>query len=118
MHFLPTADRSAAIFGELSYSALSRVYQSMRCQHHLIQEHPGESPFIPALTPQGFQEWMTTMIQAYPDMEYQRISKAVLDMPISNADNVKERFPKELPRRMFPRTENIQAQQRLSLIHI
>jgi hypothetical protein len=52
------------------------------------------------------------MIQAYPDTEYQRITKAVLDMPISNADNVKERFPKELPRRMFPTSENIQAQQR------
>lgn len=84
----------------------------MRCQHHLIQEHPAEGPFIPALTPQGFQEWMTAMILAYPDTEYERISKAVLDMPISNADDVKERFPKELPRRMFPRTENMQAQQR------
>lgn len=52
------------------------------------------------------------MILAYPDIEYERMSKAVLDMPISNADNVKERFPKELPRRMFPRMENIQAQQR------
>lgn len=84
----------------------------MRCQHHLVQEHPAESPYIPALTPQGFEDWMTAMILAYPDIEYERISKAVLDMPISNADNVKERFPKELPRRMFPRTENIQAQQR------
>ncbi|KAF2624261.1 hypothetical protein BU25DRAFT_442191 [Macroventuria anomochaeta] len=100
------------IFGEISYSALSKVYQSMRCQHHLIQEHPAEPPYIPALTPQGFEEWMTAMILAYPDTEYERISKAVLDMPISNADNVKERFPKELPRRMFPRAENIQAQQR------
>lgn len=52
------------------------------------------------------------MIMAYPDTEYERITKAVLDMPISNADNVKERFPKELPRRMFPRNENVQAQQR------
>ncbi|KAF9698600.1 hypothetical protein EKO04_003498 [Ascochyta lentis] len=100
------------IFGELSYSALSKVYQSMRCQHHLIQEHPAELPYIPALTPQGFEEWMTAMILAYPDTEYERITKAVLGMPISNADNIKERFPKELPRRMFPRTENMQAQQR------
>jgi hypothetical protein len=84
----------------------------MRCQHHLIQEHPAEAPFIPALTPQGFQEWMTAMIQAYPDTEYERISRAVLDMPVSNADDVKERFPKTIPRRMFPRTENVQAQQR------
>jgi len=52
------------------------------------------------------------MIQAYPDAEYERIAKAVLDMPISNAIDRKERFPKELPRRMFPSVENLQAQQR------
>jgi hypothetical protein len=52
------------------------------------------------------------MIQAYPDAEYERLTKAVLDMPISNADDRKERFPKELPRRMFPRVENLQAQQK------
>jgi hypothetical protein len=84
----------------------------MRCQHHLVQEHPAEQPQIPALTPEGFQEWMTAMIQAYPNEEYERISKAVLDMPISNADDRKERFPKELPRRMFPHVENLHAQQR------
>jgi hypothetical protein len=84
----------------------------MRCQHHLVQEHPAEEPYIPALTPEGFQEWMTAMIQAYPDAEYERLTKAVLDMPISNADDRKERFPKELPRRMFPQVENLQAQQR------
>jgi len=52
------------------------------------------------------------MIQAYPDPEYKRLSKAVLDMPINNADDCKERFPKELPRRLFPRDDNLQAQQR------
>ncbi|CAO2651054.1 Nn.00g093510.m01.CDS01 [Neocucurbitaria sp. VM-36] len=100
------------IFGKLSYSSLSKIYRDMRCQHHLIQEHPAEQPYIPALTPDGFQEWMTAMIQAYPDAEYERVAKAVLDMPISNADDRKERFPKELPRRMFPTAENLQAQQR------
>lgn len=84
----------------------------MRCQHHLIQEHPAESPYIPALTPDGFQGWMTAMIQAYPDAEYERLTKAVLDMPISNANDRKERFPKELPRRLLPTTENLHAQQR------
>jgi hypothetical protein len=52
------------------------------------------------------------MIQAYPDVEYERLSKAVLAMPISNADDRRERFPKELPRRLFPQAENLQAQQR------
>lgn len=84
----------------------------MRCQHHLIQEHVADPPQVPALTPEGFQEWMIAMIQAYPDTEYERLSKAVLDMPISNADDTRERFPKELPRRLFPRNENLQAQQR------
>ncbi|OAG25176.1 hypothetical protein CC77DRAFT_305321 [Alternaria alternata] len=102
----------STIFGEVSYSALSKIYRDMRCQHHLIQEHPAEAPYIPALTPAGFQEWMTTMIQAYPDTEYDRLVKAILDMPISNADDRKERFPKELPRRMFPTVENLHAQQR------
>lgn len=101
-----------AIFKKLPYATLSKIYREMRCQHHLIQEHPAEQPVVPALTPQGFQDWMTTMIQGYPDTEYARLSKAVLDMPISNADNRRERFPKELPRRLFPQTENLHAQQR------
>lgn len=84
----------------------------MRCEHHLVQEHTAAVPDIPALTPLGFQEWMTAMIQAYPDAEYERLSRAVLEMPISNADDCKERFPKELPRRLFPQVENLQAQQR------
>jgi hypothetical protein len=100
------------MFGTLSYSSLSKIYRDMRCQHHLIQEHPAEQPYIPALTPEGFQEWMTAMIMAYPDAEYERLAKAVLDMPISNSDDRKERFPKELPRRLFPQVENLQAQQR------
>lgn len=102
----------ADIFGTLSYSALSKIYRDMRCQHHFIQEHLAEQPCIPALTPEGFQEWMTAMILACPDTEYERLAKAVLDMPISNADDRRERFPKELPRRLFPQSENLQAQQR------
>lgn len=100
------------IFRELSNANLSTIYRAMRCEHHLIQEHLAEPPATPALTPEGFETWMTAMILAYPDTEYERIAKAVLDMPISNAKDRKERFPKELPRRLFPTMENLQAQQR------
>ncbi|KAF2872919.1 hypothetical protein BDV95DRAFT_360535 [Massariosphaeria phaeospora] len=103
------------LFGKPS-STLSKIYREMRCQHHLVQENPAAPPEIPALTPDGFQEWMTVMILAYPDAEFERLSKAVLDMPISNADNSRERFPKELPRRLFPSQENLQAQQRCAAI--
>jgi hypothetical protein len=105
-----------AIFGTLPYSNLAKLYREMRCQHHLFGEHLADQPHIPALTPDGFQEWMTAMIQAYPDTEYERLSRAVLDMPISNADDCKERFPKELPRRLFPRQDNLQAQQRCAAV--
>ncbi|KAF1951121.1 hypothetical protein CC80DRAFT_576189 [Byssothecium circinans] len=104
------------IFGQLPDAALSKIYRDMRCQHHFIQERDTDQPHIPALTPDGFQEWMTVMILAYPSTEYERLAKAVLDMPISNADDRKERFPKELPQRLFPDHENLQAQQRCAAV--
>ena len=109
-------DQILDIFGTLSYSTISKIYRELRCEHHLIQEHLSDTPRIPALTPRGFETWMSVMIQAYPDTEFERLSKAVLDMPISNADDARERFPKELPRRLFPSQENLQAQQRCAAI--
>lgn len=104
------------IFGKVPCTTLTKIYRELRCQHHLIQESLADQPYIPALTPEGFQDWMTAMIQAYPSLEYERLSQAVLHMPISNADDSKERFPKELPRRLFPLQENLQAQQRCAAI--
>ncbi|KAF1991479.1 hypothetical protein K402DRAFT_400218 [Aulographum hederae CBS 113979] len=101
--------------GKLSNSAISRIYRDLRCQHHLVQETPADEPRIPALTPEGFASWMTIMVQAHPDAEFERLTKAVLDMPISNADDRKERYPKELSRRLFPKTESLPARQRCAI---
>lgn len=79
------------------------MYRELSCQHHLVQERHDERPDIPGLTPVGFQRWVTLLIQAHPDEEYERLQKAVLDMPISNPDEKSERFPKEISRRLFPR---------------
>ncbi|KAK5175179.1 uncharacterized protein LTR77_000316 [Saxophila tyrrhenica] len=109
-----------AIFGgKLLPLSISKMFQKLLCQHHYVQERIDSTPSIPALTPLGFETFMTCLIQAHPDIEYERFAKAVRDMPISNADNKTERFPKELSRRLFPPTTNIQAQQRLisSLTH-
>ncbi|EKG21716.1 hypothetical protein MPH_00936 [Macrophomina phaseolina MS6] len=102
----------STIFGTLSNAAISKMYRDLRCSHHLVQEKTDEVPNVPGLTPAGFKTWMTLMIQGHPDIEFDRLAKAVMHMPISNADDVKERFPKELPRRLFPRVENLQARQR------
>ena len=99
--------------GRITNESISRIYRDLRCQHHFIQLGTHCVPDIPALTPDGFDCLMTTLIQAHPSMEFDRLAKAVLDMPISNADDLKERFPKELSRRLFPSEDDIHQQQRL-----
>ena len=78
------------------------MYRDLACQHHLVQDKYDERPDIPGLTPVGFERWVTLLIQAHPDEEFERLQKAVLEMPISNPDDKKERFPKEISRRLFP----------------
>lgn len=97
----------------MSSSELSRLYQALECQHHLVQDHHGNVPTIPGLTPVGFERWMTLLILAWPDEEVERLQKTVLDMPISNADDPKERFPKEIRRRLFPRESDRKVQLKL-----
>ncbi|EMC96645.1 hypothetical protein BAUCODRAFT_484509 [Baudoinia panamericana UAMH 10762] len=99
--------------GKMSHRSLSIVYQKLRCQQHLVQTAHHELPSVPALTPAGFECFMTCLIQAHPDNEYERLARAVMNMPISNADNKSERFPKELSRRLLPLQGNLHAEQRL-----
>jgi hypothetical protein len=99
--------------GRITCESISKIYRDLRCQHHFIQLGSQSIPDIPALTPDGFDQFMTVLIQAHPSMEYERLAKAVLDMPISNADIPKERFPKQLSRRLIPKEEDITQQQRL-----
>ena len=78
-----------------------------------MQERHDLRPDIPGLTPVGFERWVTLLIQAHPDEEFERLQKAVLEMPISNPDDKKERFPKELSRRLFPLSEDRRTRDRL-----
>ena len=105
--------------GKMSSASISVMYRKLLCQHHLVQNQNHEVPSVPALTPYGFEWFMTCLIQAHPDTEFDRLAKAVMNMPISNADNLAERFPKELSRRLLPAEPNVPAEQRLisSLVH-
>ena len=94
-------------------SSISRMYRELSCQHHLIQEHFDERPDIPGLTPGGFEKWVTLLIRANPDSEYERLTKALLHMPIDNPDNKKERFPKEITRRLFPTYADLDVRYRV-----
>ncbi|KAL8689665.1 MAG: hypothetical protein Q9218_004712 [Villophora microphyllina] len=101
-----------AVFDD-EHSSISRLYRDLECQHHLVQEHLDERPDIPGLTPVGFQKWVTLLIQAHPNEEFERLQKAVLAMPINNPDEKKERFPKELSRRLFPGSGCSQTRERI-----
>lgn len=110
--FYPFSD----IFGgKCTNVSISRMYQTLRCQHHLVQRNGNDhgEPSIPGLTPRGFESWMTLLIQAHPDKEFDRLAHAVLNMPISNADDPTERFPKQLSRRLLPEYENRSSQQKV-----
>lgn len=94
-------------------SAISRLYREVDAEHHLVQENTHEKPDIPGLTPLGFKTWSTLMLLAYPDQEFERLQKAVLDMPICNFDDRRERFPKEISRRLFPKLPDLAIRERL-----
>lgn len=102
----------SAVFDD-ERSSISRMYRELECQHHLVQERFDERPDIPGLTPVGFERWVTLLIQAHPEQEYERLQKAVLAMPISNPDDKKERFPKEISRRLFPSSEDRRVREKL-----
>jgi hypothetical protein len=83
-------------------SSISRLFREIEVQHHLVQGNLAERPDTPGLTPLGFERWVTLLLRAHPDQEYERLVKTAVDMPISNPDDRKERFPKGLSRRLFP----------------
>ena len=94
---------------------MSRLFRETRVEHHLVQKNGdlSERPDVPGLTPKGFEQWATLMILSNPNREYERLAKAVLNMPISNADDRKERFPKNLPRRLFPDVPDLDLRERV-----
>jgi hypothetical protein len=87
-------------------SSISRLYREVEAQHHLVQEKLDERPDTPGLTPTGFERWATLLLLAHPDLEFARLQRTALDMPISNPDDKKERFPKDISRRLFPAHED------------
>ena len=105
--------------GRMANESIGLMYRKLLCQYHLVQVSSQEQPSVPGLTAFGFENFLTCFIQAHPDIEFERLAKAIRDMPITNADDRSERFPKELPRRLLPAQREIQAEQRLisSLVH-
>lgn len=94
-------------------SSISRLYREFGIEHHLIQDKLDKRPDIPALTTRGFSKWMTVLLQSFPREELDRLSRLLLKLPVVNADDRKERFPKEISMRLFPKTPNFNLREQL-----
>lgn len=95
--------------------ALESLYEDLGCQYFLVQADDRSRHSVPALTPQGFMQWLITMIQAYPDEEAKRFDKVVSALPIeadSLLDGKPERLPKQISRYLLP-AESIRKTKRL-----
>ncbi|KAI0011685.1 hypothetical protein F4779DRAFT_571678 [Xylariaceae sp. FL0662B] len=87
-----------------AHDRIADFFTDLDCQYHLIQLDSRSRPRVPALTPIGFAQYMTTCILAYPDEEFRRLDKIVQDIPLTlgAAGNQSERLPRELLRSLFP----------------
>jgi hypothetical protein len=99
-----------AIFRGQPNEHICRLYQELGCEYHLIQEDPHFAPIIPSLTPVGFAYWMAIFLLAYPEEEWRRLEKVVLEMPIdfdgALVNGKPERLPKQISRHLLPKKED------------
>ncbi|KAL7809089.1 hypothetical protein V8C26DRAFT_412435 [Trichoderma gracile] len=110
-----------------SLRGISFLFTDLRCEHHLVQHSIASKPCIPALTPTGFEDWMTLMIRAFPDREARRLDLVLADIPLFADDRTTsssssssssssrsslqggQRLPRELPRELFPERGHARA---------
>jgi hypothetical protein len=110
---LPSEITSWHIVFDDATSSISRLYRALEAEHHLAQVKLDERPDTPALTPTGFAKWMSTVLRAYPEMEFTRLNDIASVTPVNNPDDRRERFPKEIPRTLFPKQADMEIRKRL-----
>ncbi|TQW00329.1 hypothetical protein IF1G_00260 [Cordyceps javanica] len=101
-----------------SMSNLEKLYLSLQCDFHLVQDNlpgPKKWPCIPALTPEGFVQWNVMLIRAYPDQEAARLARVFADVPLEAVpedpsleydDQRARRLPRQISRHLFPSEPN------------
>ncbi|OTA57852.1 hypothetical protein K449DRAFT_398079 [Hypoxylon sp. EC38] len=83
------------------HERIADFFTDLDCQYHLVQPDSYSRPHVPALTPTGFAQFLTTCILAHPDEEFRRLDKIVSDVQLV-ADGQPERLPRQLLRSQFP----------------
>lgn len=94
-----------------AYDRIADFFYDLECQYHLVPLNSHSRPRVPALTPVGFVQYITTCILAHPDEEFRRLDKIVTDVQLVAdtsvaADGQPEKLPRQLLRSQFPVTYN------------
>jgi hypothetical protein len=88
------------------FKDLEYLFRGLRCEYHLIQGHDKAKPYIPALTIQGFRDWMTLLLRAYPEVEAKRLNsvfeKFSIEVEGQTPTGNRERLPRRLSRHLLP----------------
>ncbi|KAI1093754.1 hypothetical protein F5B19DRAFT_491073 [Rostrohypoxylon terebratum] len=85
------------------HERIADFFTDLDCQYHLVQLDSYSRPRVPALTPLGFAQYLTTCILAHPDEEFRRLAKIVADVQlVADSDGQLERLPRQLLRSQFP----------------
>lgn len=90
------------LFSDNNGVKLGRLYRALDVEYHLIQSKYEKNPALPALTPRGFERWMALMIQADPELEFERLNNALIMMPVTHPEVKSRRLPEKVPRHAFP----------------
>ena len=86
---------------EMCHEQIAWIYRCLDCEYHLVPDGDlTKAPTIPALTPAGFDRWMTLFVLAYPSEESERLQKVVETMPIDADGVLVERKPERLPKQL------------------
>ncbi|KAK9778807.1 hypothetical protein SCAR479_04430 [Seiridium cardinale] len=79
-------------------NCLMEFYEDLKCEYHLVQKDNHGRPWILALTPTGFTQYLTICMLAYPDQEFRRFENIVADVPIIADGPVQGGTTDKLPR--------------------
>jgi hypothetical protein len=86
---------------QMPHEQISWIYKYLRCEYHLVQdEDRTKAPTIPALTPLGFDQWITLFVLAYPNEESERLQIILETTPIDADGALDERKPVRLPKQL------------------
>ena len=93
---------------------LPQKYMWLECEQILFSRSVASYPWEPALTPHGFSQFITQLLEADPTAGFERVWSAIQAMRLANGETT---LPdRERLRQLMPERSNVPTKQRLAKI--